>query len=143
MQHLLTPGEYIQHHLQQLTFNVQQLNASHKGFWTLHLDTMGVSIFLGAFFLFVFYKVAKNATTGVPGRLQNFIEMIVEFVNDNVKQTFHGQSALIAPLALTIFVWVFLMNLMDLIPVDLLPRIAASFGVPYFRAVPTADPNMT
>ncbi|MFT3741967.1 MAG: F0F1 ATP synthase subunit A [Gammaproteobacteria bacterium] len=143
MQHSLTAGEYIQHHLQQFAVNMQQFHGQSKSFWTLHLDTLGISIFLGTLFLFVFYRVARTATAGVPGRLQNFIEMIVEFVQDNVKQTFHGKNAVIAPLALTIFVWVFLMNLMDLIPVDLLPRAASSLGISHFRAVPTADPNMT
>lgn len=143
MQHLLSPGEYIQHHLQQLSFNLKHFSMHKQGFWTLHLDTLGVSIVLGICFLWIFYSVARRATVGVPGRLQSFIEILVEFVQGLVKESFHGRSQLIAPLALTIFVWVFLMNFMDLLPVDLLPRIASLLGVHYFRAVPTADLNMT
>lgn len=139
MQHLLTTGEYVQHHLQQLAYNFSE----KEGFWTIHLDTLGVSVVLGLLFLFIFRMTAKSAVAGVPGKLQNFLEILVEFVNGLVKESFHGRSQLLAPLALTIFVWVFLMNFMDLLPVDLLPRIASLFGVHYFRAVPTADPNMT
>jgi len=139
MQTTMTTGEYVQHHLQQLAVNFSQ----KEDFWTLHLDTLGVSIFLGIGFLFLFRMAVKSAVSGVPGRLQNFLEILVEFVGGLVKESFHGRSQLIAPLALTIFVWVFLMNFMDLIPVDLLPRIAQLFGVHHFRSVPTADPNMT
>lgn len=135
MQQLPTTGEYVQHHLQQLTFG--------EGFWSFHLDTLGVSIVLGLVFLLLFRRVAKKATSGVPGRLQSFIEMIVIFVQNLVKESYHGKSKLIAPLALTIFVWVFLMNAMDLVPVDLFPRIAGLFGLEHFRSVPTADPNLT
>lgn len=138
-----TAGEYIQHHLHQLAFNADQMTLGHQGFWTFHLDTLGVSIFLGSTFLTFFWLAARKATAGVPGRLQNFVEILVEFVQGLVKESFHGKSQLLAPLALTIFVWVFLMNFMDLLPVDLLPRIAMAFGLPYFRAVPTADVNMT
>lgn len=140
---LPTPGEYIQHHLQQLTFNFHELSLNPHGFWTFHLDTLGVSIILGITVLTLFRLTARKATAGVPGRLQNFLEILVEFVQGLVKESFHGKSQLIAPLALTIFVWVFLMNFMDLLPVDLLPRIAMALGLPYFRAVPTADVNMT
>lgn len=84
-----------------------------------------------------------HATSGAPGRLQNFVEVILDFVNTQVKDTFHGRSALIAPLALTIFVWVFLMNAMDLLPVDLLPRIASLMGIPYLKVVPTNDLSAT
>ncbi|HVV69923.1 MAG TPA: F0F1 ATP synthase subunit A [Gammaproteobacteria bacterium] len=144
MQHVITPGDYIEHHLQQLAFNINGLNfKSGQGFWTLHLDTLGVSIVLGVLFLFFFRMAAKKAVSGVPGRLQNFLEMLIEFVQGLVKESFHGRNTLIGPLALTIFVWVFLMNLMDLLPVDLLPRIAVALGIPYFRAVPTADLNLT
>ncbi len=143
MQQLLSPGDYIQHHLQQLSFNLNNLSMHKQGFWTLHLDTLGVSIVLGTLFLWVFRRVARRAVPGVPGRLQNLVEILVEFVQGLVKESFHGRSQLIAPLALTIFVWVFLMNFMDLLPVDLLPRIASLLGLHYFRAVPTADLNMT
>jgi F-type H+-transporting ATPase subunit a len=140
---LPTPGEYIQHHLHQLAFNTHELSLQSHGFWTFHLDTLGVSIVLGLAFLTLFRLIARKATAGVPGRLQNFLEMLIEFVQGFVKESFHGKNPLIAPLALTIFVWVFLMNFMDLLPVDMLPRIAAACGLPHFRAVPTADVNMT
>lgn len=136
--------EYIGHHLKQLT--IDRLTAGHgtgEGFWTLHLDTLFVSIVLGALFLWFFRRVASRATSGVPGGLQNFCEIVLEFVDQQVKDTFHGRSALIAPLALTLFVWIWLMNFMDMIPVDLLPQISQALGIGYFRAVPTADPNMT
>lgn len=144
MQNTLPTGEYVQHHLQQLAYNFNEMRVNpNDGFWSFHLDTLGVSIVLGLAFLFVFRMVAKRATAGVPGRLQNFIEIIVTFVQGLVKESYHGRSPLVAPLALTIFVWVFLMNFMDLLPVDLFPRIAHWLGVPYFRSVPTADPNLT
>lgn len=143
MQHFATTGEYVQHHLQQLAYNMKSLTPGSQGFWSLHLDTLGVSIFLGLVFLVLFRWVAVKAVVGVPGKLQNFVEILVEFVQARVREMFHGKSTLIAPLALTIFVWVFLMNLMDLVPVDLIPHAAMQLGIPYFRAVPTADPNMT
>jgi F-type H+-transporting ATPase subunit a len=116
------------------------------GFWAFHVDTLAVSVVLGLFFILLFRAAAKRATSGQPGKLQNFVEVLVEFVDGSVKDTFHGRNALIAPLALTIFVWVFLMNFMDLVPVDWLPMLAAKLaGDPhlYFRVVPTTDPNAT
>ncbi|WP_372613954.1 F0F1 ATP synthase subunit A [Halomonas sp.] len=156
-----TPTEYIQHHLQNLTFGYHPDNgwsiahsaqeASDMGFWALHLDTLGWSIGLGLVFLWLFRKIGKSATTGIPGGMQNFVELMVEFVDNSVKDTFHGKSKLIAPLSLTIFCWVFLMNLMDLVPVDFLPMLAqkvgAMFGADpahvYFKVVPTTDINAT
>jgi F-type H+-transporting ATPase subunit a len=126
---------YIIHHLTNLKVG--------EGFWTLHLDTMFFSIALGAFFLWLFMKAAKSATSDVPGPLQNLCEILVEFVDTQVKDSFHGHNPVIAPLALTIFVWVFLWNFMDLFPVDLLPSIAALFGIPYLRTVPSTDLNST
>jgi F-type H+-transporting ATPase subunit a len=139
----LTTAEYIQHHLQNLPFDVQAMSLSKGGFWTLNLDTLLVSWVLGILFLGFFRLIAVKMTIGVPGKFQNFVEMIIEFIDKTVKESFHGRSALIAPLALTIFIWIFLMNFMDLIPVDFLPRIMAALGLPYFRSVPTADPNAT
>lgn len=127
--------EYIRHHLQNLTLG--------EGFFSIHLDSMFFSITLGLLFLWLFRRVAKNATSGVPGRVQNCVEGIVLFVDSQVKDCFHGKSELIAPLALTIFVWVFLMNFMDLVPVDLLPLIASWMGIHYLRVVPTTDINIT
>jgi len=136
-------AEYVQHHLEHLPLNLSNFTFTQNGFWTLNLDTLSVSLVLGILFLMIFRSVAKHAVTGVPGKLQNFIEIIVEFVDKTVKESFHGSNKLIAPLALTIFVWVFLMNFMDLLPVDLLPSTLSWFGLPYFRSVPTADPNAT
>ena len=126
---------YIVHHLTPLSVG--------EGFWTLHLDTLFFSAFLGALFVWVFKSVADKVTSGVPGDFQNFIEMIVEFVDGQVKDSFHGRSALIAPLGLTIFCWVFLWNLMDLLPVDLMPDIAGLMGMSYLRVVPSTDLNGT
>ena len=136
----LTSREYIKHHLTNLTVG--------EGFWTWHLDTLGWSVFLGLVFLTIFRSVAKKATTGVPGKLQCAVELVVGFVDDSVKGTFHGKNALIAPLALTIFVWVLLMNAMDWVPVDLLPwLISLVTGIEmshiYMKVVPTTDINMT
>lgn len=130
-----TSSEYIHHHL---TF----MNVG-EGFWSLHLDTLVVSIVLGVLFYQLFRKVAREATSEVPGPLQNFVEILVEFVDTQVKDSFHGRNPLIAPMALTIFVWVFLWNFMDLLPVDLLPSIAGAIGIPYSRVVPSADINAT
>ena len=158
----ITSSEYIQHHLTNWTYgkhpdghwgfahNAQE--AIEMGFWAIHVDSMFWSIFLGALFIFLFRKAAKNMTSGVPGGFQNFIEWVVDFVNENVRGSFSAKNDLVAPLALTIFFWVLLMNLMDLVPVDLIPRIAqevgaAFFGMDphhvYFKVVPTTDPNIT
>ena len=151
-----TASGYIQHHLQNLTFG--QLpngdwgfahtaqEAKEMGFWAFHVDTLGWSVFLGLIFILLFRMAAKRATSGQPGALQNFVEVMVEFVDGSVKDTFHGRNPLIAPLALTIFVWIFLMNLMDLVPVDFLPVLAAKIAGNdhlFFRVVPTTDPNAT
>lgn len=130
-----TTAEYISHHLTFLS--------SGEGFWAVHLDTLFFSIVSAFIFLYVFRKVAKNATSGVPGKLQCFIEMIVEWVNGLVKDNFHGSRDFIAPLALTVFCWVFVMNAIDLIPVDFLPQFAGFFGIHYLRAVPSADISAT
>jgi F-type H+-transporting ATPase subunit a len=162
-----TAAEYIKHHLQNLTFGKfpegheqaghwglahTPQEAKEMGFWAIHVDTMLWSIILGVLFLYLFRKVAKNATSGVPDGMQNFVEMIVEFADGTVKSAFSGRNAMVAPMALTIFVWVFLINAMDLIPVDWLPQIAALighhvFGMDphhvYFKVVPSTDPNAT
>jgi F-type H+-transporting ATPase subunit a len=143
MQSTVTTADYVQHHLHYLRLDLHTMSFGNGGFWSINLDTFGISLILGIAFLVIFRLVARSATAGVPGKLQNFIEIIVEFVQGLVKESFHGRSALIAPLALTIFIWVFLMNFMDLLPVDLLPRLASLAGLPYLRAVPTADPNLT
>ncbi len=130
-----TATEYIVHHLTPLSVG--------EGFWTLHLDTLFFSIALGALFLWIFRKAAVSATSDVPGHLQNFAEILVDFVDSQVKDSFHGRNPVIAPLALTIFVWVFLWNFMDLIPVDLLPALASAVGIHYLRVVPSTDLNST
>lgn len=143
-QHTITASEYIQHHLTNLQFNVKTMTFGEGGgFWTLNVDTFLISIALGLTVILLFRSVAKSMTSGVPGKLQNFIEVIFEFVDQQVKDTFHGRSILIAPLALTIFTWVFLMNLMDLIPVDVLPSAAGAVGIPHLRVVPTTDLTAT
>ena len=140
-----TATEYIKHHLQNGQIG--------SGFWTWNVDTIVWSVLLGVLFLWSFRAVAKKASTGVPGKWQCFVEMIVEFVDKSVRESFHGKDKLIAPLALTIFVWIFLMNLMDLIPVDWLPS-AAMYGAywlgfvddphdVYMKVVPTTDLNTT
>lgn len=148
-----TASEYIQHHLQNLTFGQHPdgswgiahgaKEAADMGFWAIHLDTMAFSIGLGVLFLWLFRKAAKKVSVDTPTGLQNFVELMVEFVDGSVKETFHGKNNVIAPLALTIFVWVFLMNTMDLVPVDFLPTIAMWLGIPYFKVVPTTDLNAT
>lgn len=140
----VTSSEYIQHHLQNLVFNLKTMRLGNDGgFWTLHLDTLFFSIILGSAFLLLFRFIARKATSETPSGWQNFVEVMVEFADRQVKETFHGRSPLIAPLALTIFMWIFLMNFMDLIPVDLLPAVARWVGIPYLRVVPTTDPNLT
>ncbi|GAA4895755.1 F0F1 ATP synthase subunit A [Ferrimonas pelagia] len=145
-----TPKEYIQHHLTNLQACATDTGigwnyaCKDAGFWTWHVDSLLFSVGLGVLFLWLFRSVAKKATTGVPGKLQCFVEMVVEFVDSSVKEAFHGRNKLVAPLALTIFVWVFLMNLMDLIPVDFIPElIMRTTGAEYFKIVPTTDLNIT
>jgi len=139
-----TTAEYVQHHLSYLSLNLHTMHMGNGGFWTLNLDTMGVSLFIGIVFLSIFRFAAVTISGhNTPGKLQSFIEIIIEFVDKTVRESFHGKNPLIAPLSLTIFVWIFLMNAMDLLPVDFLPTIANWLGLTYFRAVPTADPNAT
>ncbi len=161
-----TISEYIIHHLTNLTYGKLPAGferedgsvigdggawvmahggqeAAAMGFNAIHVDSMFWSISLGILFCWLFRGVAKKAETGVPSGLLNALEMIVEFVDGTVRDTFHGQNKLVAPLALTVFVWVFLMNLMDLIPVDLIPTLLAYAGIHYQKVVPSTDPNIT
>jgi len=149
----LTSSEYIRHHLQNLTFgklsdgtwgiahSVEQ--AKEMGFWAINLDTTIVSFILGALFLFIFARAAQKATAGAPNGLQNFVEWIVEFIDTSVRGSFTARNDMVAPLALTIFAWILLMNLMDLLPIDYLPLIAHAAGLPFLKIVPTTDPNAT
>ena len=144
-----TSGEYITHHLQNL-----QVCQADDGSWVwnqcagnpmaINVDSMFWSVFLGLVFCFLFWRAARKARSAKPSRFQAFVEIIVEFVDGAVKDTFHGKSRLIAPLGLTIFVWVFLMNLMDLVPVDWIPFFSAEvLNIPYMKVVPTTDVNVT
>lgn len=146
-------GEYIQHHLTNLTlglhpekglsFAESAEEAKQMGFWAIHVDSMFWAIALGSLFCWVFKRVADNVQAGVPGGLQNAIETVVEMVDTSVKESFNGKSELIAPLALTIFVWILLMNTMDLVPIDFIPTIAGVFGLHFMKVVPTTDVNVT
>jgi F-type H+-transporting ATPase subunit a len=136
-------NEYIVHHLGFLS------NKEAQGivdFSVIHWDSVFFAILLAIVFGGSFYIAAREATrsgAAVPGKFQNFVELIVEFVDTQVKDTFQGSSRLIAPLALTIFCWVFLFNFMDLIPVDLLPALAHGAGLPHLKVVPSTDINVT
>jgi len=130
--------DYIKHHLTHLT-----VNQGHGAFWAFHLDSVIFTVGLSLIFVLAFVLVARRATSGVPGKFQAAVEILVEAVDGTVKETYHGKSKLIAPLAITIFVLVFLMNLMDLLPVDLLPWATEQFGVEHLRVVATADINTT
>lgn len=144
---------YIQHHLQNLTFgNHPELGwkiasssteAAEMGFWAIHLDTMGWSIAMGALFLWLFRKAGQVATTGVPGGLQNAVEMVIEFIENLTRATFHGKNPHIAPIALTLFMWILLMNTLKIIPVDYFPELFARLGFEYMKIVPTTDVNAT
>jgi len=169
-----TATGYIQHHLQNLAYGKlpagytrtdgtvlsestwtiahSSQEAADMGFWAVHLDTLGWSIGLGLLFCFLFARAAKKATAGVPTGFQSFVEVIVDFIDKTVKDTFPHRNSMVAPMALTIFVWVFLMNLMDLVPVDWLPMayaqgVSALTGADphhiYFKVVPTTDLNAT
>lgn len=139
----LTPSEYVQHHMSHWQLNLHGFSTTDGGFWTLNLDTLAISITLGILFLGFFYIIARGATAGIPGKWQNFVEIAVEVIDKTVKDSFYGDRSLVAPLALTIFIWVFLMNFMDLLPVDLIPQLFHFANVEYFKAVPTADPDLT
>ncbi|MDO4427212.1 MAG: F0F1 ATP synthase subunit A [Moraxella sp.] len=155
-------SDYIAHHLTNWKYgylpekgewvvahSVEEANK--MGFSAIHIDSLLWSVGLGIFFCALFWAVGRKATAGVPTKLQAFIELIVEFVDNSVRESYNGKSKLIAPLALTIFVWIFLMNLMDLVPIDFIPSLAQKVGAMmghdphhvYFKIVPTTDPNIT
>ncbi|MBU1214449.1 MAG: F0F1 ATP synthase subunit A [Gammaproteobacteria bacterium] len=148
-----TSGEYIKHHLQNLTYGQlpdgswgiahSAAEAKAMGFWALNLDTFIMSLLLGVIFMFVFRRVATTMVAGTPNSLQNFCEWAIEFVDSSVRGSFTSKNNMVAPLALTIFFWVFMMNLMDLIPIDWVPLLMSALGVPFFKVVPSTDPNAT
>ena len=137
MEHSAAPtsSEYIAHHL-------TNWHVGH-GFWTFHLDTILVAAFVGIVAFGFFALAASRASAGVPGRFQGFVEMLVDFVDSQVKDSYHGKRGFVTPLALTIFLWVWVMNAMDFLPVDLLPRVTEAIGLEHFKSVPTTDPNQT
>ena len=135
-----TANEYIHHHL---TFLSNKEAVGIVDFSSIHLDSIFFSVLLAVLFAGSFYLAARKATSGVPGKFQNFVEFVVEFVDTQVKDSFHGTTKLIAPLALTIFCWVFLFNAMDVLPVDLLPAIGQSVGIEHLKVVPSTDVNVT
>ncbi|TGG91471.1 F0F1 ATP synthase subunit A [Natronospirillum operosum] len=147
------PSEYINHHLTNLTYGRHPdlgwklaesgSEAAEMGFMSIHVDSMMWSIGLGALFLFLFWRAGRKATSDQPGGFQNAIEMILEFIDDTVKQVFHGKTGPLGPIALTIFMWVLLMNSMKLVPVDLVPFTLEQFGVGYQKIAPTTNPNVT
>ncbi len=158
----LTSTGYIKHHLVNLTFGRHPdgdwgfahsaEEAREMGFWAIHVDTMFWSIILGVLFLWLFHKAAKRATSGTPQGWLNFVEWVVDFIDDNVRGSFSGQNKLIAPLALTLFVWILLQNTMDLVPVDWIPYSSQLIGEyilgvdphhVYMKVVPSTDPNAT
>ncbi|MGF1789368.1 MULTISPECIES: F0F1 ATP synthase subunit A [Photobacterium] len=134
MDNVSSAHEYIEHHLTFLTLG--------KGFWSINIDSMIMVWMVGLLFIGVFRYVATRGTKGVPGRLQCFIEITFDFVNNLVKEIFKTEDKLIGPLALTIFVWVFLMNSIDLLPIDFVPALTRLFGVEHFRDLPSADVNV-
>ena len=144
MTEMVSNTHYIKHHLTYLTYNVKTMSlGSGGGFWTLNLDTLFFSIVLGTLALLFLYAGARRVSTGVPGKLQNFAELMLVFADNQVKDCFHGKNNVIGPLALTIFIWVFLMNFMDIIPVDVFPALAQLVGIHYLKVVPTNDLNLT
>ncbi len=135
---------YIQHHLTNLCVgDCDPVTHKANSFWALHLDSLFFSVLLGCLIILVSWRLTRNLNADTPGGFQNFVESILDFVSTNVRDTFPGHNPLIAPLALTVFVWVWMMNFMDLIPVDLLPVIASLMGIEYLKIVPTTDLSTT
>jgi len=135
-EHAPSGSEYIVHHLGNLKYG--------EGFWTFNLDSIFFSVLLGLLFTVSFWLAARKATaSGVPRGFQSFAETVVEFVDSQVRDTFHGTSKIIAPLALTIFCWILLMNFMDAVPVDLFPLMGQKVGLEHLKVVPTTDLNIT
>ncbi len=129
------PVQYISHHLQPLQVG--------SGFWQINVDTIFFSVLIASIVMFISYRVGQRIQVGAPSGMQNVLETLIDFVNDLVKEAFPKPNKIVGPLGLTIFLWVFLMNAMDLIPVDLLPKAADMIGIHYLKIVPTTDPHTT
>ncbi len=134
----LTPTEYIQHHLHNLTAQVGE-----GDFMTLHVDTLVMAVLMGLVLVFMFWVAVRKPTAGVPGKWQAFVEICLEFVHAQVKDTYHGKSKLVTPIAITIFFWILLMNMIKMIPADFIATPLSWVGIPYWKPVPTADVNAT
>lgn len=139
-EHELTPTEYITHHLTFLRHPVGE-----GSFWTIHLDTLFTSLVLGALVFGFMWLVTRKVTSGVPSKTQAFIELAVNFVDDQVKGIFHGKRDFVTPLAITVFMWVLFMNAMDFLPIDIMTRFLYEdvLHQEHWRGVPTADVNTT
>ena len=147
----LTPTEYIQHHLGHLAHDLTP-TVGKDGFMAVHVDTMVMSFVLGLIMCLGFWFATRKATAGVPGKWQAFVEIVLEFIDKQAKDAYHGTSKLVTPVAITLFCWIILMNAMDFIPVDFIATVAGfvgqhAFGVDphsvHWRPVPTADVNAT
>jgi F-type H+-transporting ATPase subunit a len=138
-------GSYILHHLTflQLDLKTWKIVEGESGFWILNLDSVFFSIFLALVYVVLFYSAARKAHAGVPSKFVNFIEICIDFVDSQVKDAYHHGAKFVAPMALTVGLWIFLMNFMDMLPVDLLPTLAGKAGVEHLRILPSADPNIT
>jgi F-type H+-transporting ATPase subunit a len=137
-------SSYILHHLTNLKLDLHtmRIDPEASGFWVLHLDSFLFSVALALIFVIMFRLAARKATSGVPGKWQNFIELCVQGVDSQVKDAYHHGAKFVAPTALLVGFWVFLMNFMDMLPVDLLPALAHGVGVEHLRTVPSTDPNI-
>jgi F-type H+-transporting ATPase subunit a len=137
----LTPSDYIQHHL---TFFTRPIGGD-AGFWSINVDSLLVSVLLGFVGMGFIWWVVRGATSGVPGRRQALVELLIDFVDEQAKGIFHqgDRHRFVAPLGLTVFVWVVLMNAMDWLPVDLMGLVTDRISEHGFRIVPTADVNTT
>ena len=135
----LTPTSYIQHHLKNLTAQV----GGDGPFWTINVDTFVTAVLMGLLIVFAFWMATRKATAGVPGKWQAFVEIMLEFVDKQARDTYHGTSKLVTPIAITIFFWILMMNLLKMIPADFIAKPLELMGVHYWKPVPTADVNAT
>ena len=134
----LTPTSYIQHHLQNLTASVGE-----GSFMTLNVDTLVGSLAMGLLITFLFWLGTRRATAGVPGKWQAFVEILLEFVDRQARDTYHGSSKLVTPIAITLFFWILMMNMLKFIPADFIAFPLSWVGIEYWKPVPTADVNAT